>query len=85
MINREALARDSKSVLRIRDNITHTRVVVIVDHYVEESALIAILEGVRGLYLRISGPSKIVSCVRALARGEVWMKTPIIGRVIEEF
>ena len=71
--------------MKIRDNLPNTRVVIIYDHYVEESALIAIREGVRGLYLRSSGPSQIVSCVRAMARGEVWMEAPLIGRVIEEF
>ena len=85
MIIREAIARDPKSALKIRENLPHTRFMLIYDHYVEESALIAIREGLRGLYLRRSGPSQIVSCVRAMARGEVWMEAPLIGRVIEEF
>ncbi|MGD0277151.1 MAG: response regulator transcription factor [Syntrophales bacterium] len=85
MIIREEIAKDPKAVLKIRENIPHTRVVVIFDHYVEETALIAIREGVRGLYLRSSGPSQIVPCVRALARGEIWMEVSLVGRVIEEF
>jgi DNA-binding NarL/FixJ family response regulator len=60
-------------------------VVIIYDHYVEETALIAIREGVRGLYLRKTGPSQIVSCVRTIARGEVWMEPSLVGRVVEEF
>jgi DNA-binding NarL/FixJ family response regulator len=85
MLIREAIARDPKTALRIREDLPHTRFVIIYDHYVEESALVAIREGLRGLYLRSLGPSQIVSCVRAMARGEVWMEPPLIGRVIEEF
>jgi DNA-binding NarL/FixJ family response regulator len=85
MIIREALARNLKSIWHIRDNVPSTRVVIIFDHYNEESALIAIREGVRGLYLRSTGPSQIVSCVRAMASGGVWMEESLIGRAIEEF
>jgi two-component system NarL family response regulator len=85
MIIVEAAAKDLKSILQIRDKIPNTRVVITFDHYVDETALILIREGIRGLYLRSSGPSEIVSCVRALARGEVWMEASLVGRVIEEF
>jgi two-component system NarL family response regulator len=85
MIIREEIAKDPKAVLKIRENIPHTRVVVVFDHYVEETALIAIREGIRGLYLRSSGPAQIVRCVRALARGEVWMEASLVGRVVEAF
>ena len=85
MLMREALAKDFKTVLKIRANIPHTRTVVTFDQYDEETALIAIREGVRGFYMRNSEPSQIVSCVRAIARGEVWMEAPLIGRIIEEF
>ncbi|MGD0274827.1 MAG: response regulator transcription factor [Syntrophales bacterium] len=85
MILREAAARDLKFILNIRGKVPNTRVVIIFNRYVEETALIAIREGVRGLYLRSSGPSQIVSCVRTMARGEVWMEIPLIGLVIEEF
>lgn len=54
-------------------------------NYVEESALIAIREGMRGLYLRKNGPAQIVSCVRTVARGEAWLEARLISRVIEEF
>jgi DNA-binding NarL/FixJ family response regulator len=85
MIIREAAAKDLKFILQIRGKVPHTRIALIFDHYVEESALIAIREGVRGFYLRRSGPSEIVSCVRAMAREEVWMEASLIGRTIEEF
>jgi len=82
---REALAKDFETVMKIRANIPHTRSVVTFDQYDEETALIAIREGLRGLYLRNSEPSRIVSCVRAVTRGDVWMEAPLIGRVVEEF
>ena len=65
--------------------VPHTRIVITFDQYDEETALIAIREGIRGFYLRNSEPSQIVSCVRAIARGEVWMEAHLIGRAVEEF
>ncbi|MGD0276918.1 MAG: response regulator transcription factor [Syntrophales bacterium] len=86
LIIKEAAARDLKSILNIRGKIPNTRVMIIFDQLDdEETALILIREGIRGFYLRSSGPSQIVPCVRALARGEVWMEASLIGRVIEEF
>ena len=85
MIMREALAKDFNTIMKIRANIPHTRTVITLDQYDEETALIAIREGIRGFYLRNSEPSQIVSCVRVLARGGVWMEAPLIGRAIKEF
>jgi two-component system NarL family response regulator len=85
MIIREAVAKNWKSVLTIRHHLPHTKIVLIYDHYNEDSALVAIREGVRGLYLRSLGPSQILSCVRTIARGEVWMDASLISRVIDKF
>jgi DNA-binding NarL/FixJ family response regulator len=85
MLMREALAKDFNAILNLRANIPHTRIAITFDHYDEETALIAIREGTRGFYLRNSEPSQIVRCVRALAKGEIWMEASLIGRAIEEF
>jgi DNA-binding NarL/FixJ family response regulator len=85
MLIREALAKDFNTMMNLRAILPHTRIMITFDQYDEETALIAIREGIRGFYLRSSEPSQIVSCVRALASGEVWMEAPLIGRVIKEF
>jgi two-component system NarL family response regulator len=85
ILMKEALAKDFKTVLKIRASVPHTQTVVTFDQLDEETALISIRESVRGFYMRNLEPSQIVSCVRTLARGEVWMEAPLIGRVIEEF
>jgi NarL family two-component system response regulator LiaR len=85
MIMREALAKDFNTIMKIRANIPHTRTVITFDQYDDETVLIAIREGTRGFYLRNSEPSQIVSCVRAIARGGVWMEAHLIGRAVEEF
>jgi DNA-binding NarL/FixJ family response regulator len=85
ILMKEALAKDFKTVMKIRASIPNTKRIVTFDQLDEETALIAIREGIQGLYMRNSKPSQIVSCVRALARGEVWIEAPLINRVIEEF
>jgi DNA-binding NarL/FixJ family response regulator len=85
IILREAAALDLKSIIKIRDKVANMRTVIIIDHYVEEAALIGIREGIRGLYMRKIGPSQIVSCVHNVARGEVWLEARLISRLIEEF
>jgi DNA-binding NarL/FixJ family response regulator len=35
--------------------------------------------------MRKLGPSQIVSCVRTVARGEVWLEASLISRIVEEF
>jgi DNA-binding NarL/FixJ family response regulator len=85
MVLREAAAINLKYIMKLRDTLPHLRTVITIDHYVEETALIGIREGIRGFYMRKLGTSKIVSCVRTVARGEVWLEAPLISRVIEEF
>ena len=84
-ILREAAAMDLKTIFKMRDASPQIQTVVTVDHYTDEAAMVLIREGVRGIYMRELGPSKIVSCVRTVARGEFWLEDPLIGRIIEEF
>jgi DNA-binding NarL/FixJ family response regulator len=84
-ILREVAAVDLKTIFKMRDAFPQIRTVVTVEHYTEEAAMILIHEGVRGLYIRELGPSQIVSCVRTVAKGNVWLDAHLIGRVVEEF
>jgi DNA-binding NarL/FixJ family response regulator len=82
---REAAATDLKSIFTIRDKNPDMHIVIIEDIFVEEVTLIIIREGIRGFYKRKLGPSKIVSCVRNMVKGGIWMEEALISRVIEEF
>jgi two-component system NarL family response regulator len=82
---REVAAVDLKMIFRMRDAFPQIRTVVTVEHYTEEAAMILIHEGVRGLYRRELGPTQIVSCVRTVAKGDVWLDAYLIGRIVEEF
>jgi DNA-binding NarL/FixJ family response regulator len=85
IILREAAALNLRSIMKIRDTVANMRTVIILDHFVDEAALIAIREGIRGLYMRKIGPSQIVNCVHNVARGEVWLEARLISPLIEEF
>jgi len=85
MVLREAAAMNLEFVMHIRDRLEIMRTVISVDHYTEETALIGIREGIRGLYMRKLGTSQIVSCVRAVAAGGIWFEPLMISRVFDEF
>lgn len=85
MVLREAAAMNLEVLMQIRDKIRKMQTIVTVDHYVEETALIGIREGIRGLYMRKLGTSEIVACVRAVAAGGVWFEPSLISRVFDEF
>ncbi|MGD0276846.1 MAG: LuxR C-terminal-related transcriptional regulator, partial [Syntrophales bacterium] len=84
-ILREVAAMDLKTIFKMRDASPQIQTVATVDYYTEEAAMILVREGIRGIYMRKLGPSQIVSCVRTVARGELWLEASIIGRIIEEF
>lgn len=81
----EEVAMKMEYLMHIRDMLSNTRIVLILDHYNEDIAIIGVREGIKGYYMRNLGVSKIVKCVRTVARGNAWLESPLISRIVEEF
>jgi DNA-binding NarL/FixJ family response regulator len=63
---------------------TFTRAIVIGNRFHEHNLIVMMKEGARGFLLREHLDADIVKCIRVVARGELWLSTALIGRVIDE-
>jgi DNA-binding NarL/FixJ family response regulator len=80
----EAAALSLPPMLEYTKNCTFTRAIIIGDRFHEHNLIVLMKEGARGFLLREHVDADLIKCIRVVARGEIWMSTPLIGRVFDE-
>ena len=83
-ILREAAAQSLHPILEFTKKCDPMRAIIIGDRFNEESLIAMMKGGARGFLLREHLDADIVKCIRVVARGELWLSTALIGRVIDE-
>jgi DNA-binding NarL/FixJ family response regulator len=83
-ILREAAALSLPPILGFTKKCPNMRTIIIGDRFNEENVIAMMKEGARGFLLREHLDADIVKCIRVVARGELWLSTALIGRVIDE-
>ena len=83
-ILREAAAQSLHPILEFTKKCDPMRAIIIGDRFNEESVIAMMKSGARGFLLREHLDADIVKCIRVVARGELWLSTALIGRVIDE-
>ena len=83
-ILREAAALSLPPILEYTKKCSFTRAIIIGDRFNEENLIVMMKEGARGFLLREHLDADIIKCIRVVARGELWLSTNLIGRVLDE-
>jgi DNA-binding NarL/FixJ family response regulator len=83
-ILREAAALSLPPILDYTKKCAFTRAIIISDRFNEENLIVMMKEGARGFLLREHLDADIIKCIRVVARGELWLSTKLIGRVLDE-
>jgi DNA-binding NarL/FixJ family response regulator len=83
-ILRETAALSLPPILGFTRKCAGMRAIIISDRFNDENVIAMIKEGARGFLLREHVDADIIKCIRVVARGELWLSTNLIGRVIDE-
>ncbi|MBN2397637.1 MAG: response regulator transcription factor [Deltaproteobacteria bacterium] len=85
-ILKEVVASDMGTLVKLKENLPETRVVVMGERYVEEEIFRMVEQGIKGFFVKGDISSDfIIKCVRVVAQGQVWMDANLVNRVFEEF
>jgi DNA-binding NarL/FixJ family response regulator len=83
-ILREAAALSLPPILEFTRKCADMRTIVIGDRFNEENVIAMMKGGAHGFLLREHFDDYIVKCIRVVARGELWMRSILIDRVLNE-
>ena len=83
-ILREAAALSLPPILGFTRKCGDMRAIIIGDRFNDENVIVMMKEGVRGFLLREHLVADFIKCIRVVARGELWLSTKLIGRVVDE-
>ncbi|MBN2177825.1 MAG: hypothetical protein JW743_00155 [Deltaproteobacteria bacterium] len=82
-ILKKAAARDAGTLLRLREKMPDTRLIVMVERYADEEMFRMINEGIRGFFLRGTSPGLITKCIRVVQAGDMWIENAFVAKVFE--
>ena len=80
----EAAALSLPPMLEYTKKCTFTRAIIIGDRFHEHNLIVMMKEGARGFLQREHLDADLIKCIRVVARGELWLSTNLIGRVLDE-
>jgi DNA-binding NarL/FixJ family response regulator len=83
-ILREAAALSLPPILGFTRKCAGMRAIIIGDRFNEENVIAMMKEGARGFLIRDHLDADIIKCIQVVARGELWLSTKLIGRVLDE-
>ena len=83
-ILRDAAAMNMQKVLKYRDDLMNTKVIIVGQRYNEENVMVMIEAGARGFFRTALGDDLLIKCIRVVARGEIWLEAKLISWVFEE-
>ena len=83
-ILRDAAAMNMQQVLKYRDNLINTKVIIVGQRYNEENVMVMIEAGARGFFRTALGDELLIKCIRVVARGEIWLEAVLFKWVFEE-
>jgi DNA-binding NarL/FixJ family response regulator len=83
-ILKEAAARDAGALLKLREKMPKTSIIVMGTRFADEEMFRMINEGIRGFFLRGTPPSLITKCIRAVLAGQIWIEGAFVTRFFEE-
>jgi DNA-binding NarL/FixJ family response regulator len=82
-ILKKAAARDAGTLLKLREKMPDTRLIVMVERYADEEMFRMINEGIRGFFLRGTSPGLITKCIRVVQAGDMWIENAFVTKVFE--
>jgi DNA-binding NarL/FixJ family response regulator len=80
---KEAAASDADALLKLRERMPETRLVVMGERYSDEEMFRMINEGIRGFFLTRTQPGLITKCIRIVLAGEMWIDGSFVAKVFE--
>ncbi|MBN2539718.1 MAG: response regulator transcription factor [Deltaproteobacteria bacterium] len=80
---KEAAAIDADALLKLREKMPETRLVVMGERYSDEEMFRMINEGIRGFFLRGTPTGLITKCIRLVLTGEMWIDGAFVAKVFE--
>jgi len=83
-ILKKAAASDAWALLKLREKMPQTRLIVMVERYADEEMYRMINEGIRGFFLRETSPGLITKCIRVVLDGDMWIENAFVVRLFEE-
>lgn len=83
-ILRDAAAMNMQQVLKYRDDLINTKVIIVGQRYNEENVMVMIEAGARGFFRTALGDELLIKCIRVVARGEIWLEAVLFRWVFEE-
>jgi len=83
-ILREAAAMNIKQVVEFSKKFPETRTIILGDRFHEQNVIAMMRGGARGFLLREHIVDDIVKCIHVIARGEIWLRGDLVGRVCDE-
>jgi DNA-binding NarL/FixJ family response regulator len=83
-ILRDAAAMNMQQILKYRDNLINTKVIIVGQRYNEENVMVMIEAGARGFFRTALGDKLLIKCIRMVALGEIWLEAVLFTWVFEE-
>lgn len=84
VILREAAALSLPPIMEFTRKCDPMRTIVIGDRFNEENVIAMMKGGARGFLLREHLDADMIKCIRAVARGELWLNPELTGLVVDE-
>ena len=82
-ILKKAAAHDTGTLLKLREKMPDTRLIVMVERYADEEMFRMINEGIRGFFLRGTSPGLITKCIRVVLAGDMWIENAFVAKIFE--
>ena len=84
-ILRDVAALDLEKIIYYMDKLPSMKTIIIGIRFNEENVMAMMQGGVRGFFRFALGDEKLINCIRAVARGEIWLEANLITPVFDEF